>query len=460
MLKERKIKCSSAKSDKKLYAYSSSEPLPVKGIFWCEVGIGRRSTTAEFTVIHGRGEPLLGKDTAVKLGVLRIGANVAVVNDVKSMIQQKYPKLFCGVGKLNTKQISLHIDSTVTPVAQPLRRVPFHLREAVEEKINEMLRMDIIEKVNGATPWVNPVVIVPKAKGEIRMCLDMRQANTAIIRGRFPIPTVDELLQGMNGSVVFSKLDLKWGYHQLELTPESRDITTFAVHNGIYRFKRLVFGVSSASEQYQHEIATVLAGIEGVENISDDIIIHAPDKEIHEKRMHAVLKRLESCGLTLNAEKCQFNMDKLVFMGMLLSVKGIGPTAERVRAVVEAREPENVSEVRSFLGLAGYSSRFIPQFASISEPLRRLTKKDTKFHFGTDQKRAFKTLKDKLAEATTLAYFDKDAPTKVIADAGPKGVGAVLVQKQREGMVPVCYVSRSLTECEQRYSQTYSGMGL
>ncbi len=97
-----------------------------------------------------------------------------------------------------------------------------------------MLNMDIIEKVDGATPWVNPVVIVTKANAEISMCLDMRQANAAIIRGRFPIPTVDELLRGMNGSAIFSKLDLKWGYHQLELTPESRDITTFAVHNGIY----------------------------------------------------------------------------------------------------------------------------------------------------------------------------------------------------------------------------------
>ncbi len=214
----------------------------------------------------------------------------------------------------------------------------------------------------------------------------------------------------------------------------------------------MVFGISSASEQYQHEIAKVLAGIEGVENISDDIIIHAPDKESHDERLHAVLRRLESCDLTLSTEKCQFNMDKLVFM--LLSEKGIGPTAERVRAVVEAREPENASEVRSFLGLAGYSSRFIPQFASISEPLRRLTRKDAKFHFETEQKKVFKILKDKLAEATTLAYFNKDAPMKVIADAGPKGIRAVLVQDQRGGMVPVCYVSRSLTEYEKRYSQT------
>lgn len=454
-LKEEKIKCNSSKSDKKLYTYSSHEPLPVKGVFTCEVSIGKRATRAEFTVICGHGVPLLGKDTAIKLGVLKVGVDVATVTDVKTEIKRQYPKLFEGVGKLNTKQISIHIDKEVEPVAQPLRRVPFHLRGAVDKKIDELLHMDIIEKVEGSTPWVNPVVVVPKAQSkDIRLCLDMRMANKAIIRGRYPIPTVDELLQGMNGSVMFSKLDLKWGYHQLELTAESRAITTFAVHSGIYRYKRLIFGVSSASEQYQHEIATALAGIEGVENISDDIIIHAPDHVTHNQRLHAVLQRLESCGLTLNGEKCQFGMDKLVFMGMLLSEKGIGPTAERVRALVETREPENASEIRSFLGLAGYSSRFIPQFAAISEPLRRLTKKDIPFNFGEEQKKAFQTLKNRLAEAGTLAYFDKDSPTKVVADAGPVGIGAVLIQEQKGAMVPICYISRSLTDCERRYSQT------
>lgn len=129
---------------------------------------------------------------------------------------------------------------------------------------------------------------------------------------------------------------------------------------------RLMFGVSSASEQYQHEVASALAGIEGVENISDDIIIHAPTQEIHDQRLHAVLQRLANCGLTLNGEKCQYSMNKLVFVGMLLS-EGIGPTVERVQAVVNAREPETASEV-SFLGLVGYSSCFIPQFASVTEP--------------------------------------------------------------------------------------------
>lgn len=362
--------------------------------------------------------------------------------------------MFSGVGKLKTRQVSLHINPEVRPVAQPLRRIPFHLRGAVESRIKELENLDIIEPVNGPTPWVNPVVIVPKPGNDVRLCLDMRRANEAIVRVCFPIPTVDELLQGMNGSTIFSKLDLKWGYHQLELTPESREITTFAVHNGVYRYKRLLFGVSSTSEQYQHEIANALAGIEGVENISDDVIIHARDQATHDERLHAVMARLREAGLTLNPEKCQFNMDRLIFMGILLTEKGIGPTEERVRAVTEAREPESDTEVRSFLGLVGYSSRFIPQFTTMSEPLRRLTRKDTPFTFGPDQKQAFSALKAALARATTLAYFDKDAPTQVIADASPVGLGAVLVQNQKGINVPVCYVSRSLTDCERRYSQT------
>ena len=456
-LKLKKVKCESrvAVGGKKLYAYASDTPLQVKGSFVCTVSAGTRSEEAEFLVVQGRGVPLLGRKTATQLGVLKIGVGVAAVSDVASTLKLDYPEVFNGIGKLNSSKITLHIDPDVKPVAQPLRRIPFNLRSKVDDKINELIAHDIIEEVDGPTPWVNPVVIVPKSNSsDIRLCIDMRRANEAIIRGRYPIPTVDELLQNMNGSKVFSKIDLKWGYHQLELTEESRDITTFATHSGLYRYKRLLFGVSSASEQYQHEIAAALAGIEGVENISDDIVIHAPDEETHNERLHAVMQRLSRCGLTVNGAKCQFNLERLVFMGILLSQKGIGPTKDRVKAVVKAREPENASEVRSFLGMVCYSSRFIPQFSSISEPLRRLTKKHEPFVFGDEQKRAFKLLKDSIAEAITLAYFDKNAPTQVIADAGPVGLGAVLVQKQGDSLVPVCYASRGLTTCEQRYSQT------
>ena len=155
----------------------------------------------------------------------------------------------------------------------------------------------------------------------------------------------------------------------MELSPESREITTFATPDGLFRYKRLLYGVCSASEQYQHEIASALAGIGRVENISDDIVVHDPDTEAHNRPLHQTIECLQECSLTLNAEKCLFNTDRLVFMGMRLSEKGIGPTVDRVKAVLEVQEPKSASDERSFLGLANYSSRFIP--------LRKLTRKDT-----------------------------------------------------------------------------------
>ena len=183
---------------------------------------------------------------------------------------------------------------------------------------------------------------------------------------------------------VFSKLDLRWGYHQLELTPDSREITTFVTHCGLFRYKRLLFGVNSASEQYQHEIQTALAGIDKQKNISDDIIVHGKDQAKHDANLELMSKRLGERGLTLNAAKCQFSMDKLPFVGMVLSANGISCAADKVEAVTytSSREPQSASEIRSFLGLVNYCGRFIPDLATISETLRRLTKAGTLFVFG------------------------------------------------------------------------------
>lgn len=174
-LKQSKIKCKSyvPEAERKLYTYSSNQPLTVKGAFKCEVNISNKTEQAEFIVIRGKGEPLLGRETAIKLGVLKIGADISAVMEIKQALQQKYPEVFSGVGKLNTNQVNLHIDQSVKPVAQPLRRIPFNLRRAVEQRIKELMDMDIIEPVSGPTPWVNPVVIVPKANSEIRLCLDI-----------------------------------------------------------------------------------------------------------------------------------------------------------------------------------------------------------------------------------------------------------------------------------------------
>ena len=151
------------------------------------------------------------------LSVLKIGVNA--VDDNMTRINSEYKECFEGIGKLTDYQLKFHIDSTVRSVAQQQYRLPFSLRDKVEQKLNKLEEKDIIEKVNGPTPWVSPVICVPKPDGDIRLCVDMRQANKAIIRERHPIPTIDEVLSDMDNSQVLSKLDLRWGYHQVELTP-------------------------------------------------------------------------------------------------------------------------------------------------------------------------------------------------------------------------------------------------
>ena len=459
-LKHQGLKIELQPCTKKLYAYGGRE-LEIEGQFQSEVSVANTKIAADFIVVK-TGRCLLGYSTATDLGILRVGLaetlGTGACNTVDStfvgQLKAKYPNVFLGIGKLKGYQLKLHIDPSVTPVAQKMRRVPFSLKDKVTAKVNELLEKDIIEKVEGPTIWVSPVVIAPKASGDIRLCVDMRRANQAIIRERLPVPTVDEVLGSLNGSTVFSKVDLRWGFHQIELDADSRDITAFATHDGIFRYKRLSFGVNAAPEKYQHIITQSMAGLQGVANIADDLIVHGRDTEEHDKNLNSVLERLSEKQLTVNAEKCSFRMNKVVFMGLLLSKHGIGPTEEKVRAVVEASQPQTPSEVRSFLGLVGFSDRFIPDFATTADPLRRLARKGEPFVWGEEQEQSFQKLKNQVASAPVLAYFDKDAFTRVIADASPVGLGAVLVQEKNGESRAVCYASRSLSQVERRYSQT------
>ncbi len=173
----------------------------------------------------------------------------------------------------------MHIDHAVCPVAQSARRIPFHLRRKVSATLKQLEKDDIIEKVQGPTPWISPVVVIPKSDGTVRLCVDMRMANQAIQRERHPSPTVDDLIHAMNGAQVFSKLDLRSGYHQLLPAEESRYITTFATHKGWHRYKRLNFGTNSASELFQKVIHDQIHDIAGAINISDDVIIYGQSQQ-------------------------------------------------------------------------------------------------------------------------------------------------------------------------------------
>ena len=441
----------------RVYAYGSTTPLNILGTVSGRVKCNSDEIVAKFVVVPNRHAGcLLGRQTATQLGLLRVGPQVSSINHAASppTLRQQYPNVFDGVGKLTDHQQKISINDTIKPVAQSPRRIPFHVRKQVSAKLNELERLDIIEKVSGPTPWVSPLVVVPKSSGEIRVCVDMRQVNTAVIRERYPIPTIEESLQDLNGAAVFSKLDLKWGYHQIELDEKSRELTTFTTHDGLYRYKRLMFGISAAPEIYQHTIQQVLHGLPGVKNISDDIIVFGKDKSEHDKNLHGVLGRLQERGLTLNSEKCMFSVPEITFFGFDISARGIRPNNQSVEAIRNAPTPTNASEVRSFLGLASFCRRFIPDFSTIAYPLSELTRKAVQWSWTTTHQSAFDKLKAMLTSDCVMAHYDPAAPTQLRVDASPVGLGAILTQTQLGVVRPVAYASRTLTAVERRYSQT------
>lgn len=185
-----------------------------------------------------------------------------------------------------------------------MRRLPFKLRDQINKQIQDLLEQDIIEKVEGPTEWVSPIVPVVKKNGEVRLCIDMRRANEAIVRERYPLPVLDEILDIVRGCEWFSTLDIKSAYHQIELHEECRDITTFVTETGLFRYKRLMFGIDCAPEIFQRVMRSMLSDCEGVINFIDDIIIGGRTMQEHDERLKRVLGIIAQKGLTLNREKC------------------------------------------------------------------------------------------------------------------------------------------------------------
>ncbi|KAK3720930.1 hypothetical protein QZH41_014537, partial [Actinostola sp. cb2023] len=386
------------KTNHRIYSYGTDTPLPVLGTVTAELKSNTNSVTATLHVVKGKTGNLLGFDTAQNLGLLRI-INQASIDDppvTKSSIYEEYKCLFEGVGKVRDNVVKLHIDPDVKPKQQPHRRIPFHVRKDVERELERLEKLDIIEEITGPTPWVSPIVVVPKSSGEVRICVDMREANKAVEREKHLMPTIDDLVADLNGATVFSKLDLSSG------------------------------------------------------NISDDIIVYGKNQKEHDKNLRQVLERLMQHNVRLNKDKCSFSKNEIKFYGHIFSSEGIKPDPSKIDAINNMSQPTNVSGVRSLLGMTQYVSRFIPEHATITAPLRILTRQDVPWKWGKEQQQSFNKLKEALTADKVMAYFDPTRDTEVLVDASPVGLGALLVQDGKS----ISYASRALSDVECRYSQT------
>ena len=449
------------KTNVKVYPYMSSKPLNLCGKLKVSVASDHLSSEETFYVAEGSSGSILSWITSQKLNLIKAVSTVEqppanLPPGVPDFLKD-FPCLLNGMGEYKGEPVRIHVDESVRPVAQPHRRIPFHVRKQVENKLRQLESEDIIERAEGPTPWVSPIVVVPKPSkpNEIRICVDMRSLNQAIIRERHVIPTIDDVVSDLNECKVFSKIDLNQGYHQIPLHPDSRQFTTFSTHVGLFRYKRLNFGLSCAAEIFQKKVSDTINGIPCVKNISDDIYVGGTDKDTHDQHLKQVFRRLHENGLTINLPKCQFRVPTMLFFGHVFSEKGMSPDPKKVEALQNVAPPTNASEVRSLLSSAAFCSRFIKDFALITRPLRQLTCDGAKWQWTQEEQVSFERLKVALSTKTTLGYFDPKKPTSIFVDGSPIGLGAVLTQEEESSkeVTPLHYASCPLTPTQARYPQ-------
>ena len=268
-------------------------------------------------------------------------------------------------------------------------------------------------------------------------------------------PIVEDFCHKFHECKIFSKLDMRQGYHQLLLSPESRAVATFSTPWGNIRPRRLVFGAKASQDSFDDVMQRIFGDILYCLNRRDDILIGGKNKEEHDKTLETVLQRASDFGITFSKEKCEFGVKSIEFYGYKFTGNGLMPTEEKVRAVKECKEPESKSEVKSFLGMIGYLSKFIPNYSSLTAPLRELTKKESKFRWNETEQRAFEKLKDAITNKKIMAYFNPKLPIILRTEASfHDGISAAIFQRTGEGLRPVHYISRTMTPTEKKYSQT------
>ncbi len=357
------------------------------------------------------------------------------------------------LGRTNLVQHDINTGDT-PPIRQPPRRVPTTLQSELDAEIESMLAKGAIEP--GQSPWASPVVLVRKKDGSLRFCVDYRKVNAVTEFDAYPLPRIDETLEALGGARFFTTLDLLSGYWQVGLTPEARLKSAFCVRGGLYLFNVMPFGLCNAPSTFERLMETVLQGLQWRSCLVylDDVVIFGRTEQELISRMDDVFSRLKQAGLKLKPRKCRLFSRKTDYLGHVISEHGVMVSPDKIAAVKNWPTPENVTDVRSFLGTAAYYRRFVADFATIATPLHRLTEKFARFEWTNECQRSFDTLKAALCDAPVLAFPVPDAPYVLDTDASLTGLGAVLSQVVDGKERVLGYASRSLSKCERNYCVT------
>ena len=351
-------------------------------------------------------------------------------------------------GQTDLIQHDIPLEAGTRPIRQPARRLGAEREAEVEAQVDKLLKQGVIEPGTGA--WSSPVVVVRKKDGTWRFCVDYRRLNAVTVQDAYPLPRIDESLEALAGSSYFSTLDLLSGYWQVPLSADARDKAAFVTRGGLWRWKVLPFGLTSAPATFQRLMEQVLRGLHWKTLLLylDDIIVMAPDFQTHKQRLAEVLDRLRSAGLKLKPGKCYLFQKEVEYLGHRVSAEGIATDPGKIEAVNKWPSPKGATDLRAFLGLAGYR-QYMPDFATVAKPLHRLTGKGTLWSWEKDEEDSFKELKRRLVSAPVLRYPDPSLEFILDTDASNVGLGAVLSQRENGEERVVAYYSKTLAPPEK-----------
>ncbi|XP_026687108.1 uncharacterized protein K02A2.6-like [Diaphorina citri] len=407
------------------------------------------------------GPPIVGRDWLIKLGILNVrhdgninidvtdnnyDCNSLSVSESKCLVTNlltKYPLVFSDTVGSYQKSVSLKLKPDAIPVFHKPRPLPFALKEKVAMGLDKLVKDGVIFEVD-SSDWASPIVPVIKPDGSLRICGDYKVSiNKNLVVDKHPIPRISDLISSIKGNI-FAKLDLSQAYLQIPLCPESQLLTTISTHRGLFCYKKLPFGIASAPSLFVREMEKIFFGLEGTLVYFDDIFICGKDKSELNHRIEIVLQKLQDNGLTLRKEKCEFFKDSVEFLGFKIDKNGTSVPSSRIEAIRAIKTPCNVTELKSFLGLVTYYTKFIPNMAQLASPLYLLLRKDQPWVWSVSQNKAFTKIIDSIVSSGVLAHYDPQKETIVSTDASDFGIAGVLWQVHDKVQRPVAFCSRTL----------------
>lgn len=393
----------------------------------------------------------------VKLNIADIN-KVSLESTVSSELDKiiaKYSPVFDGkLGHIPNYKGHLSLSEDATPIYIKPRRMPYALKEKVDNEIDRLCQEGIITKIDNSE-WGTPVVPIVKPNGTIRLCADYKVTLNKMIKDeQYPIPIIEDIFAEMNGGEFYCTLDICQAYLNMQMDEESAMLQALSTHKGTFRVNRLMFGVKVAPNLWQKFMDRTLQDIQGVKCFFDDIIIQGATEKQLQERLEKVLQKLQENNLKLNKDKCTFFKKSINYLGHTIDSQGLHKNKEKIRAILDADKPININELRTFLGMSNYYNKFIPNLASIASPLNKLLQKNIQFTWTDACEQSFNKIKEEIVSNRILLHFDINKPLVLATDASPTGLGAVLSHRLPDGSDrPIAFASRSLTSSEKKYSQ-------